>query len=167
MRKHVHYSFTSTETRRLVRTDSPGRPPRLSHSSWTMGFLGADKFINTFFSFLGERVAHSFSLRSQVEHDRAWPVTTRRGHHYVLGFAHAQRFLRSQIPCRLYESPSDETINRGPPWVHAHSSGAVWESSWLSVLTSLMVSLDVKQYWTMLTHWSQLVPNMSTDIRGH
>ena len=26
----------STETRRLVRTDSPGRPPRLAHSSWTM-----------------------------------------------------------------------------------------------------------------------------------
>ena len=24
------------ETRRVVRTDSPGRPPRLSHSSWTM-----------------------------------------------------------------------------------------------------------------------------------
>ena len=32
----VQYSFTSTETRRLVRTDSPGRPPLLSHSSWTM-----------------------------------------------------------------------------------------------------------------------------------
>ena len=30
------YSFTSTETRRLVRMDSPGRPPQLSHSSWTM-----------------------------------------------------------------------------------------------------------------------------------
>ena len=28
----VQCSFTSTETRRLVRTDSPGRPPRLSHS---------------------------------------------------------------------------------------------------------------------------------------
>ena len=27
----VQYSFTSTETRRLVRTDSPGRLPRLSH----------------------------------------------------------------------------------------------------------------------------------------
>ena len=26
----------STETRRLVRMDSPGRPPWLSHSSWTM-----------------------------------------------------------------------------------------------------------------------------------
>ena len=32
-RSMVKYSFTSTETRRLVRTDSPGRPPRLSHSS--------------------------------------------------------------------------------------------------------------------------------------
>ena len=35
-RSMVQYSFTSTETGRLVRTDSPGRPPRLSHSSWTM-----------------------------------------------------------------------------------------------------------------------------------
>ena len=32
-RSMVQYSFTSTKTRRLVRTDSPGRPPRLSHSS--------------------------------------------------------------------------------------------------------------------------------------
>ena len=32
----VQYCFTSTETIRLVRTDSPGRPPRLSHSSRTM-----------------------------------------------------------------------------------------------------------------------------------
>ena len=35
-RSMVQYSFTSTEARWLVRTDSPGRPPRLSHSSWTM-----------------------------------------------------------------------------------------------------------------------------------
>ena len=35
-RSMVQYSFTTIETRRLVRTDSPGRPPRLSHSSWTM-----------------------------------------------------------------------------------------------------------------------------------
>ena len=32
----IQYYFTSTETRRLVRTDSPGRPPRLSHSYWTL-----------------------------------------------------------------------------------------------------------------------------------
>ena len=51
-----------------------------------------------------------------------------------------------------------------------HSSGAVWESRWpsgLSVLTSLLVSVDVNLYWTMLRHWSQLVPNTSTDIWGH
>ena len=30
-RSMVQYCFTSTKTRRLVRTDSPGRPPRLSH----------------------------------------------------------------------------------------------------------------------------------------
>ena len=37
----------------------------------------------------------------------------------------------------------------------------------LSVLTSLLVSVDIKLYWTMLRHWPQLVPNMSTDIWGH
>ena len=37
----------------------------------------------------------------------------------------------------------------------------------LSVLTSLLVSVDVKLYSAMLRHWSQLVPNMSTDIWGH
>ena len=39
-RSMVQYSFMSMETRRLVRTDSPGQPPRLSHSSWTMESLG-------------------------------------------------------------------------------------------------------------------------------
>ena len=37
----------------------------------------------------------------------------------------------------------------------------------LSVLMSLTVSVDVKQHWTVLRHWSQFVPNMSTDIRGY
>ena len=30
-----------------------------------------------------------------------------------------------------------------------------------------MVYVDVKQYRTVLRHWSQFVPNMSTDIKGH
>ena len=34
----------------------------------------------------------------------------------------------------------------------------------LSVLTSLLVSVDVKVYCTVLRHWSQLVSNMSADI---
>ena len=37
----------------------------------------------------------------------------------------------------------------------------------LSVLTSLLAFVDVKNYSTVLWHWSQLVPNMSTDIWGH
>ena len=39
----------------------------------------------------------------------------------------------------------------------------------LSVLTSLLVSMDVKNYWTVLRHWSQLVPNMSPkkSVLGH
>ena len=32
----VQCCFTSMETIRLIRTESPGRPPRLSHSSWTL-----------------------------------------------------------------------------------------------------------------------------------
>ena len=35
-RSMVQYCFTSTETVRLIRTESPGRPPRHSHSSWTL-----------------------------------------------------------------------------------------------------------------------------------
>ena len=31
----VQCCFTSTETIRLIRMESPGRPPQLSHSSWT------------------------------------------------------------------------------------------------------------------------------------
>ena len=44
-RSMVQYSFTSTETRRLIRTDNPGRPPRLSHSSWTMLTLRGDELM--------------------------------------------------------------------------------------------------------------------------
>ena len=41
----------------------------------------------------------------------------------------------------------------------------------LSVLISLLVSVDVKLYWTVLRHWSQLVPNIcqqtSEDFKQH
>ena len=41
-------------------------------------------------------------------------VTTRSGDNYVPDFAGALRFFRGQIPCRLYKSPLDETVNGGP-----------------------------------------------------
>ena len=34
-------------------------------------------------------------------------------------------------------------------------------------LISLTVSVDVKQHWIMLRHWSQCVPNRSTDVHWH
>ena len=48
----VQYCFTSTETIRLVRTESPGRPPRLSHSFWalTRSFLFWLLLLGSFFS---------------------------------------------------------------------------------------------------------------------
>ena len=51
--------------------------------------------------------------KAKVKHGRV--VTKWMCDRYVLGFAPALRFLRSQILCRLYKSPSGETINRGPP----------------------------------------------------
>ena len=37
----VRYFFTSTETTRLVRTESPGRTPRTPHSSWALMVRGS------------------------------------------------------------------------------------------------------------------------------
>ena len=39
----------------------------------------------------------------------------------MLGFAPSLRFLRSQILCRLYKRPSDETKPRPPPPSHVHA----------------------------------------------
>ena len=58
--------------------------------------------------------------------------------------------------------------------IPSESSGAVWKSRWPSWAfhpndskMSLMVSVDIKQHWAMLKCWSQFVPNISTDIKGH
>ena len=37
----------------------------------------------------------------------------------------------------------------------------------LSVLTNLLVSMDVKIYSTRLRHWSQLVPNLTSEDIKH
>ena len=37
----------------------------------------------------------------------------------------------------------------------------------LSVLMSLLVSVDVKNYWTMFRHWSQLVPQLTSEDIKH
>ena len=50
-RNMVQCCFTSTDTIRLIRTESPWRPPRLSHSCWTLSVFG-DRFYIALFSAL-------------------------------------------------------------------------------------------------------------------
>ena len=73
----VECCFTSTETVRLIRTGSPGRPPRLSHSSWTLMcfymseqlFIALYIYIYFFFFF-----AFLFIYQSRVLTVLAWLV---------------------------------------------------------------------------------------------
>ena len=58
--------FTSTKTRRFVRTDSPGRPPRLSHSSWTMPFCGLPMMMMSWCLMSSDVIWH---IR-----DKLWPM---------------------------------------------------------------------------------------------
>ena len=125
-RSMVQYIFTSTETRRLVRTDSPGRPPRLTHSSWTAvcGLreveLGSHSWMDCHVSLAAELFRPPLSC-----------------------FSDSEVFVQDFVPHSC------------------QSSGAVWKSRWPSWAfrpndSSLTV---LKQHWTVLTHWSQLVPN--------
>ena len=80
------------------------------------------------------------SPRLGLRHNTLTPARTKHQGHVIL----KRNALHSYIVQELCESRGGRP---GP-----------------SVLTSLLVSVDVKNYRTMLRHWSQLVPNMSTDI---
>ena len=63
-------------------------------------------------------------------------------------------------------------LKAAPPGLSWQSSGAVWKSRWPSWAfrpnePSGFRGPKAILIETMLTDWSQLVPNMSTDIRGH
>ena len=58
----VRYSFTSTETRKLVRKDSPGRPPRLS--------------LTQLLNYVMQRTDHSLSLLNVNGHPRTLSSTS-------------------------------------------------------------------------------------------
>ena len=72
----VQYSFTSTETSRLVRTDSPGRPLRISHSSWSM-------IVNTFQKVRNFRFSHGCGCSCIVTGNR---LNTRQHERNIKGF---------------------------------------------------------------------------------
>ena len=56
----------STETRRLVRTDSPGRPPRLSHSSWTMTIGSKWHWVNKWIKNLQQKWVLLQSVKGEI-----------------------------------------------------------------------------------------------------
>ena len=61
-------------------------------------------------------------------------------------------------------------IGRSMPAPLSQSSGAVWKSKWPSWAFRPNEPYGFcgrkAKYWTMLRHWSQFVPNVSTDIRN-
>ena len=54
-RSMLQCCFTSTETMWLIRTESPGRPPRLSHSSWALYGTGTHHILQ-------QNSVHSFFI---------------------------------------------------------------------------------------------------------
>ena len=72
----VQYNFMSTETRRLVRMDSPGRPPWLSHSSWTMSYVWCYlSFIVAQSSLLNFRTLCCSQYSTRGPPEEWWPMT--------------------------------------------------------------------------------------------
>ena len=90
--------FTSMKTRRFVRTDSPGRPPRLSHSSWTMPFCELPMMMMSW-CLMSSDV--SWHIR-----DKLWPVPKHGSS--VFTSTKTRRFVRT------------DSLGR-PPWL-SHSS---------------------------------------------
>ena len=77
----VQCCFTSTETIRLIRTGSPGRPPRLSHSSWTLTdiVIWMMVFSDTVLSYLNSGIQwHCVVTDRQpnIEQNNRYPVLT-------------------------------------------------------------------------------------------
>ena len=148
---------------RFIRDGSPERPPRLSHSFWLS-------------------VAHTALLYTLCCLERR-PMVWQHGRQMTLGTTMMSNFWfksRPDFSCKWCSNPAQPWLSQAEPsqaykWPQCHLEVLIVQElresqgsrPGLSVLTSLLVSVDVKLYWTMLRHWSQLVPNMSTDIWGH
>ena len=105
------------------------------HSSWYMTVSGAE-----------QKYLFWNQSKAKVKHDQVWsPNRKWMGDHYVLSFAPGLRFLWSQILCRLYKSPLDEAINRGPLCVYACKK--ITFTRWRSCTPIVHVRVQ----WTMET----------------
>ena len=122
-RSMVQYSFTSTETRRLVRTDSPGRPPQstltqlLNHEHlFTYGpvwiYIGLQHFSHGFTTFFIQRTVPESEARSV---HGGWVTVGLRARFCARHEISPEAANRVQT----LESPSDETLKpRSPVCIH-------------------------------------------------
>jgi len=144
----VQCCFTSTETVRLIRTEGPGRPPRLLDFHTALKFR-TDHDTGAYFGLtLLERVAEQ--SHSQEEAIR---VLTRC---WLSGNCLAEPLWSGNLLGLVLVVGRVQEL--------CESRGG---RPGLSALMSLTVSVDVKRHRTVPRHWSQFVPNTSPDIRGH
>ena len=111
----VQYCFTSMETVRLARTESPGRPPRLSHSSWALmrsqtetsqlcqGCGQADMHSFCFVWFCFTTATCPYMFRQDPVSDKAC-----EGRREVLSGRGQSRILQCFISTKQCEYPADD-----------------------------------------------------------
>ena len=124
----VQCCFMSTETRRLIRTDSPGRPPQPSHSScdWGVGIYIQDP------NFLAQTEAlTTLNSKQPCTCNRFWCS-------FLPPHLHPAMQLRGQrMSCDLALSwpipwPRTQTWHATYPWprylYHPHPGNSSWET---------------------------------------
>ena len=182
----VQSCFTSTETVRHIRTGSPGRPPRLSHSSWTL--MTAPKLaisvVNDLWCFPPHCHLHppvSFRFRCELDCKRSalWPPTHPFDHpstplteRLSLGFLRriktrkqldsalsppADRSVQCDNLSRRSSLPLKPTDVRLRVWVH-HPSLSLSLSICLSLSLSLSVCLSLSSSLSLSLSVSVSVP---------
>ena len=170
----VQCCFTSTETIRLVRTGSPGRPPRLSHSSWarteaisstpTLNFPDITVMVD---GLLKNKVSsfHLFSSFPITEHavwqgQQLWRLfqPTQSGRWQRLPFFSVLLATLARLQETMIGDRNKKSMSRPSRCFELRS--CVWKLRWMSwapVPNKPPVSVDVKQHFShqpsSLTFW--------------
>ena len=168
----VQCSFTSTETRRLVRVDSPGRPPRLSHSS----VLCADSDFCVVFMMLclnrsywaetvhcGNWASHTMRVKSSNSHVQVSRVEMRlKGLHthalepmytYTVTYIHLRAHKRTLMYMHAGAHTHTHTHTHTRTRTHARTNAHTRTRT--HARTSLSLSFPTKFLIVLFNHWSR------------
>jgi len=113
-------------------------------------------------------VVHSLRYKMHAHTDTICPLcraAVENEVHFTLCCSVLKDLRQRLIPDKFYSQPSSfRLVLLLSTFIVQEMCESRGGRPGLSVLTSLLVSVDVKIYCTVLRHWSQLVPNMSHDI---